>query len=69
MKKIKRVNNNHNWISVEDKNPETTDTVLAYDDTIVLAYYDKQIHRWYEENTRDALCVHYWMPLPNPPQK
>ena len=58
----------HQWVSVEERLPEESRTVLAYIDNddfrklkIVLAHWDGE--DWY--TTRDEhIRPHYWLPIP-----
>lgn len=60
---------NANWISVEDRVPETDDYVLAWNGQPIVAYYDGE---WYSTDgnfDEDISPITYWMPLPEEPKE
>lgn len=70
------------WISVEDRLPEVTESgsvniskyVLVYPD-IVKARYEEltysqwsKVSQWYSPLLKDTIYVTHWMPLPEKPK-
>jgi len=58
------------WISVEDRLPDSSGTFLAFRDNryISSAFFTKD-RVWLEMWAKDILNIIYWMPLPEPPNE
>ena len=54
------------WVSVEDRLPETAQDVIVFDGRNVT--FACKLGVWYGEFSR-AINVTHWMPLPEPPKE
>ena len=57
------------WISVEERLPETGRGVLVHGGMAYLSDQDRAWHSMIDGNRRIQWAVTHWMPLPEPPEK